>query len=61
MEIRNSDWPETFTVIFFLNISFLAAKEERQPSYGGLTRVGGVPRGAGALPCLVATSGTGSR
>ena len=26
MEIRNSDWPETFAVIFFLNISFLAAK-----------------------------------
>ena len=31
MEIRNSDWPETFAVIFFPNISFLAAKEERQP------------------------------
>ena len=43
MEIRNSDWPETFAVIFFLNISFLAAKEERRPPYGGLTRVGGAP------------------
>ena len=43
MEIRNSDWPETFAVIFFPNISFLAAKEERQPPYGGLTRVGGAP------------------
>ena len=53
MEIRNSDWPETFTVIFFPNISFLAAKEERQPPYGG-------HEGRGA-PCLVTTSGTGSR
>ena len=43
MEIRNSDWPETFAVIFFPNISFLAAKEEHQPPYGGLTRVGGAP------------------
>ena len=43
MEIRNSDWPETFAVIFFPNISFLAAKEERQPPYGGLTSVGGAP------------------
>ena len=50
MEIRNSDWPETFAMIFFLNISFLAAKEERQPPYGGLTRVGGAPWGAGAPP-----------
>ena len=43
MEIRNSDWPETFAVIFFPNISFLVEKEERQPPYGGLTRVGGAP------------------
>ena len=49
MEIRNSDWPETFTVIFFTNISFLAAKEERQPPYGGLTRVGARPKG-GRVP-----------
>ena len=61
MEIRNSDWPETFIVIFFPNNSFLAAKEERQPPYDGLTRVGGAPSGAGAPPCLVTTSGTGSR
>ena len=60
MEIRNSDWPETFAVIFFPNISFLAAKEERQPPYGGLTRVGARPKGGGR-PCLVTTSGTGSR
>ena len=48
MEIRNSDWPETFFVIFFLNIIFPAAKEEHQPPYGGLTRVGRAPRGEGA-------------
>ena len=42
---------------FFLNISFLVAKEERQPPYGGLTRVGARPKGGG---CLVTTSGTGS-
>ena len=45
---RNSDWPETFAVIFFPNISFLAAKEERQPPYGGLTRVGARPKGGPA-------------
>ena len=28
-EIRNSDWIETFVKIFFLKISFLAAKEEQ--------------------------------
>ena len=61
MEIRNSYWPEAFAVIFFLNISFLAAKEERQPPYGGLTRVGARPGGSGAPPCLVTTSGTVSR
>ena len=48
MEIRNSDWPETFAVFFFQNISFLAAKEERQQPYGGLTRVGERPRGGPA-------------
>ena len=50
MEIRNSDWPETFAVIFFPKISFLAAKEERQPPYGWLTRGGGAPRGVRRAP-----------
>ena len=49
-EIRNSDWPETFTVIFPPNISFLAAKEERQPPYGWPMRVQGTPRGVGMPP-----------
>ena len=43
MEIRNSDWIETFAEIFFLKISFLAAKEEQQPPYGVPTRVRGAP------------------
>ena len=33
-------------IFFFLKISFLAAKEERQLPYDGLTRVGARPRGA---------------
>ena len=61
MVIRNSDWPETFSVIFFLNIIFLAAKEEHQPPYSGLMRIGRTPRGEGAPPCLVATPDTVSR
>ena len=58
MEICNSDWPETFAVIFFPNISFLAAKEERQPPYGVPTRVQGAPAPLGRAPCLAAPSGT---
>ena len=55
MEIRNSDWTETFAVIFLPKISFLAAEGGHQPPYGWPTRVRGAP------PCLVATSGTVSR
>ena len=43
MEIRNSDWTETFAVIFFWKISFLAAEEGHQPPYGWTTRVRGAP------------------
>ena len=50
MEIRNSDWAETFAVIFLPKISFLAAEEGHQPPYGWPTRVRGAPRGAGAPP-----------
>ena len=50
MEIRNSDWTETFAVIFLPKISFLAAEEGHQPPYGWPTRVRGAPRGAGAPP-----------
>ena len=34
MEIRNSDWPETFAVIFLPKISFVAAEEGHQLPYG---------------------------
>ena len=51
MEIRNSDWPETFTVIFFLpKIIFLAAKEEHQPPYEWLMSVGARPGGQARPP-----------
>ena len=46
---------------FIPKISFLAAEEGNQPPYGWPTRVRGAPRGAGAPPYLVATSGTISR
>ena len=52
MEIRNSDWTETFAVIFFYQkLAFLRPKK-------GINRLMGGPRGSGARPCLVATSGT---
>ena len=50
MEIRNSDWTETFAVNFLPKISFLAAKEGHQPPYGWPTRVRGAPGGTGAPP-----------
>ena len=43
MEIRNSDWTETFTVIFLPKSTFLATEEEHQPPYGWTTRVRGAP------------------
>ena len=48
----------TFEHDFYPDISFLAAKEGHQPPYGWPRRVRGVPGGAGAPSCLVATSGT---
>ena len=50
MEIRNSDWTETFAVIFLPKISFLAAEEGHQPPYGWTARVRGAPRGVGRAP-----------
>ena len=61
MEIRNSDWTETFAVIFFYQkLAFLQPKK-------GINRFTSGPRGSGARPggqappCLVATWGTVSR
>ena len=43
MEIRNSDWAETFAVIFYENLAFLRPKE-------GINRLTGGPRGSGVRP-----------
>ena len=40
MEIRNSDWPETFAVIFFRILAFLRQKKS-------INRLTGGPRGSG--------------
>ena len=59
-EICNSDWPETFGLIFYQKLAFLWPKK-------GINRLTGGPQGSGACPggrrapCLVATSGTVSR
>ena len=42
MEIRNSDWTETFAVIFFQKLAFLQPKK-------GVNRLIGGSRGSGAL------------
>ena len=43
MEIRNSDWTETFAVIFYEKLAFLRPKK-------GINRLTGGPRGSGARP-----------
>ena len=43
MEIRNSDWTETFAVIFYQKFAFLWPKK-------GINRLTGGPRGSGARP-----------
>ena len=43
MEIRNSDWTETFTVIFYQNFAFLRPKK-------GINRLTGWPRGPRVRP-----------
>ena len=57
IEIRNSDWIETFAQIF-PKISFLVAKEGHQLPYEGPGRVGGAPTWSGRGPLSRATSGT---
>ena len=61
LEIRNSDWIETFAQIFFQKLAFLRPKK-------GVNRLTRGPRGSGARPMkvgaratLVATSGIVSR
>ena len=43
MEIRNSDWTETFAVIFYQKLAFLRPKK-------GINRLTGGPRGSGTRP-----------
>ena len=43
MEIRKSDWAETFAVIFYQKLAFLRPKK-------GINRLMGGPRGSGARP-----------
>ena len=43
MEIRNSDWAETFAMIFYQKLAFLRPKK-------GINRLTGGPRGSGARP-----------
>ena len=43
LEIRNSDWIETFAQIFFQKLAFLRPKK-------GINRLTGGPRGSGARP-----------
>ena len=58
IEIRNSDWTETFAVIFYQKLAFLRPKKGINRLTGGLRGSGARPGGVGAPPCLVATSGT---
>ena len=53
LEIRNSEWIETFAQIFFQKLAFLVAKVEHQPPYKGPMRVGGAPTWSGGVgyPC----------
>src|SRR4051812_45528681 len=43
MDIRNSDWTETFAMIFYKKLAFLQTKK-------GINHLTGGPRGSGARP-----------
>ena len=58
LEIRNSDWGESFAQIFLRKLAFLWQKKSVNRLTGGPQGSGARPGGA---PCLVATSGTVSR
>ena len=57
-EILNSDWIETFAHIFFQKLAFLRQKKSINRLTRGPRGSAARPVGAGAPPCLVATSGT---
>ena len=60
MEIRNSDWIETFAQIFLIKLAFLRQKKSVNRLTGGLGESQARP-GGGRAPYLLATSGTVSR
>ena len=57
LEIRNSDWIETFAQIVFQKLAFLRPKKGINRLTGGPRECQACPGGVGAPPCLVATSG----
>ena len=60
MEVRNSDWGESFAQIFLVKLAFLQQNKSVN-RLRGATRVQGVPGGEGTPPCLVAILDTVSR
>ena len=58
MEIRNSDWTETFAVIFFTKNYLSCGRRRASTSLRGAHKGQGCAQGGRRAPCLVATSGT---
>ena len=61
MEIRNSDWIETFAQIFLQKLAFLRQKKGIDHLTSGTGGWGVRPPEVGVGPYLLATSGTVSR
>ena len=61
LEIRNSDWGESFAQIFLIKLDFLRQKKSVNRLTGGPREGRACPPGVVAWATLVATSGTGSR
>ena len=60
LEIRNSDWGESFAQIILIKLAFLQQKKSANRLTGGLGECQTRP-GGGRAPYLLATSGTVSR
>ena len=61
LEIRNSDWGESFAQIFLVKLAFLRQKKGINRLTGGPRESRARPGGEGAPPYLVATPDTISR
>ena len=61
LEIRNSDWGESFAQIFLIKLAFLRQKKSVNRLTGGLGECQARQGGEGATPYLLATSGIVSR